>query len=130
MKKACLVALAGAIFACGLPGETWAQGERGTVSEAEKYAARESAASGLQEFRGGCPGPDGPMIVVLVLTLPIWLPIFGLYKLGEVTVKGIGSLFETKPAPKDHPPVPTEPRRAEPGTKRISSAFSVSPCLG
>ena len=129
MKKAGLVALAAAIFACALPPETWADGERGTKSEEADYARREAATPGLAEFRGGCGGPDGAMLVILILTLPITLPIFGLWKLGEWGV----SLLTPPPAPKkDHPPTPTEPRRpGDPGTIPTSAAPSVScPSLG
>ena len=109
MKKAGLTVLAAAVFAFALPPQTWADGERATTSEASEYAAREARTPGLEQFRGGCGGPDGPMLVLLIVTLPISLPLFGLYKLGEWAVEGIGLIFHPKPAPETPKPQPTAP---------------------
>jgi hypothetical protein len=136
MKKSGLVVMAAAIFACALPPEIWARGERGTPAERLAYAEREAAAQGLENFRAGCPGPDGPLLVILILTLPITLPIFGLYKLGEWTAQGVKSLFHGKPIPAptaprtDLPPVPTGPEKVKgPGTLHLSWVPQTS-CLG
>lgn len=82
MKKAVLVVLAASCFACGLPRDSWARDDQGTPSEEADYARREQASPELQDFRGG-HGPSGPFLVVAIILLPVWLPLFGLYKLGE-----------------------------------------------
>ncbi|HXX93089.1 MAG TPA: hypothetical protein VEN81_05615 [Planctomycetota bacterium] len=111
MKNPGLLALALAVFAFALPPETWAQEAVSAGPERGPYARREAQAPGLEEFRGGCPGPDGPVLVLLILTLPVTLPIYGLFKLGEVTVHGVRSLLGGNP----HPP-PSVPRSRRPVT--------------
>ena len=98
MRKAVLVGLAASIFACGLPRDSWADGGQETPSEEADYARRELAAPELQDFRGG-HGPDGVVLVIGIILLPVWLPIFGLVKLGEWLI----DLCTPEP-----PPKPTE----------------------
>jgi len=99
MRRAGLVTMAALIVACGFPRETWA----GDEPAKQNFARREAASPGLQDFRGGCPGPDGPTLVIALLLAPVVLPLYGLYLLGDWVV----SLFS-------HDEKPERPRSVEP----------------
>lgn len=59
MKGVLAVALLVAVPAAALAGDE------------ATYAAREAAAPGLAEFVGGCPGPDGlQLVLMLILAVP------------------------------------------------------------
>lgn len=106
MTRAGLVGLAMAILACGFPRETWAKDEAPKPPVRTDFARREADSPGLQDFRGGCPGPDGVTLVIALLLAPVVLPLYGLYALGEWIV----SLCH----PAEKPPSPAPPPKKDP----------------
>lgn len=103
MRRAGLVTMAALIVACGFPRETWA----GDEARRTNYAKREAESQGLQDFRGGCPGPDGVTLVVALLLAPVILPLYGIY-LGVEWFVGLFSHDEKPERPRTVAP-PKEP---------------------
>ena len=71
------------------------------AQDAPRYAQREAETPRLAEFKGGCPGPDPWMLVLLIPLAIVFLPFYGLYKGGEALHDWICPPYQKK---KDAPP--------------------------
>jgi hypothetical protein len=74
--KPWLIGLASAVFLYAVPAPVQAQ-------ESRRYAEREAETPRLAEFKGGCPGPDGWTLLLMLPIILVVLPFYGLYKGGE-----------------------------------------------
>lgn len=91
--KPLLIALASAVVLHTLPAPAPAQDPR-------LYAEREAETPRLAEFKGGCPGPDGWALLILIPLALVVLPFYGLYKGGEALAEWVCPPYEKKePAP-------------------------------
>ena len=101
MRKFLAAGMALAILAATASQPIWADdGE-----DARRYGAREALTPELEDYRGGgcwTPGPVGMFLIII--TLPVTLPILGIYLLGV----GISDCVESVRPPDSTPP-PTEP---------------------
>ena len=71
--KPWLIGLASAVLFYTLPAPAQAQDSR-------RYAEREAETPGLAEFKGGCPGPSGWELLIMIPIALVLLPFYGLYK--------------------------------------------------
>jgi len=74
--KALLMGLASAVLLYTLPATAQAQDVR-------RYAEREAETPRLAEFRGGCHGPSGWGLLVMIPLALVILPFYLVYKAGE-----------------------------------------------
>jgi hypothetical protein len=108
--------LAAAVLNYTLAPRLWADGERATRAEEQRYALREAQAPGLERFVGGCPGPDGwTLLLVFTIGLPVVIVVF----LGYLVVDGVKLCFPSKEEPPREPeekpgPDPKPLRNARP----------------
>lgn len=95
--KLILVGLASSILLYTLPpAPAWADGERGTAAEAQRYSQREAETPQLDTFKGGCHGVEPWMILLIPLAL-VALPFYLLYEGCDALRKAI---CPEKPEPK------------------------------
>lgn len=84
-----LIGLASAVLLGSLAAPLQAQDVR-------RYAEREAETPGLADFKGGCHGPNGWALVLLVPLAIVALPFYLLYKGGEALYKWICPPYEKK----------------------------------
>jgi hypothetical protein len=115
-RKPVLVAMTLSVFAVSLPRSVFADGERVTQAEMQGYAQRESQAPGLDQFKGGgCIDLPWWAVPLIILSLPVALPIYGIFKLGELVTHLGPSHPKGEPAPKRAlEPDPSGPGRPSP----------------
>jgi hypothetical protein len=119
-RKLVLVAMSLSTFALSLPRPVFADGKRGTKAEEERYATREAQAPGLDRFEGGgCCDIPWWAVPLIVLSIPLALPIYGIMKLVELAnppsrphphretaPKPVPDSVPVRPAPPTPPSVP------------------------
>lgn len=89
--KALLIGLASAVLFYSVPAQ---------AQDPRRYAEREAETPGLAEFKGGCPGPDGWMLLLILPLGLVALPFYGLYKGGEALAYWLCPPYKKKePAP-------------------------------
>ena len=70
-----------AVVLLALPLPAFADGTQGTSPEIEAYRSLEMDAPDLQDFRGGCPGPEEPILLLFLPLILVMLPIAILYSI-------------------------------------------------
>ena len=95
--KPWLIGLASAVLFYTLPAPAQAQDSR-------RYAEREAETPGLAEFKGGCPGPSGWELLIMIPIALVLLPFYGLYKGGEALHDWICPPYKKKEEKPSAPP--------------------------
>ena len=93
------VALASCLLLASVSHPAFADGDRATPGETERYAGREARTPVLADFQGGCMSEE--MMWFILITAPIWIALLPVILL----VYGVSTLCEPKdPAPPKLPP--------------------------